>query len=628
MITKFIHHISLIIIMIMCFIYNLFAQQEVLRPLKYNHQLRLYNANNIGASAKMQTTADTLPIPFVDDFSGTSVYPDSTKWMDKNVFVNTDFPINPPSIGVATFDGSNSSGNAYDNNSASSAGACDTLTSKPINLHGDAQGNLYLLSDSIWLTFFVERKGRGNSVDAGDSLILEFYDKDSLTWTQMWSEYGGTQDTVFSKIKIPVTDTKWLDDGFQFRFINYGATTGSLDHWHLDYVLLQRNFTPYDNNINDIAYRYRSPSFLINYTSVPWNHFTSYPNQSSLIKPIIYLEAYNNNTTTAYNVQFTDAIFQGSMSNQVFFHNSGSNNVNPGQDTLYADTLTGFSPPNNTNNEEVFYLLNKMSNNVTGSGLDEIRTNDSIVTKQVFRSYYSYDDGTAEAGYSITNTVNAKLAMRFDLLQADTIRAVQIFFAQQYDNSSAYPFRLAIWSSLTPENLIYQRASLTPDYMDTINGFATYTIPDSILILSGSVYIGMILNLANDYDLGFDANTNTSSHMYYNSTGSWFQTSLKGTFMIRPVFGDSTIFAGISEPKKNNSVMLYPNPSHDKVNIVSSNENEIFNIEFFDCMGRLILKQKIDNGTADISTLQKGFYTVRITSNDQQKVYIKKLVVN
>lgn len=137
---------------------QLFAQTEELNALKYNPQIRLLNANQPANAAKFQSIGDTLTIPFIDDFSSTLVYPDSSKWLDRNVFINSDFPINPPTLGVATFDGLDSLGNAYDNSSASIKGLCDVITSKPINLYSDAQGNLYQLSDSIWLTFLLSVK--------------------------------------------------------------------------------------------------------------------------------------------------------------------------------------------------------------------------------------------------------------------------------------------------------------------------------------------------------------------------------------------------------------------------------------------------------------------------------------
>ena len=37
-------------------------------------------------SAQVQT------LPFFDDFSNSRIYPDSTKWMDRNVYINSGVP--------------------------------------------------------------------------------------------------------------------------------------------------------------------------------------------------------------------------------------------------------------------------------------------------------------------------------------------------------------------------------------------------------------------------------------------------------------------------------------------------------------------------------------------------------
>lgn len=608
---------------------SLFAQDETLTPLKYNPQLQLLNRSNVASANKIANAIDTLHLPFVDDFSSSYVYPDSSKWLDKNVFINNNYPLNPPSINCATFDGLDSIGRPYNNSTPSQYGISDVLTSMPINLKSDNQGNLYQLTDSIWLTFFVECKGRRSAAPgptSNDSITVQFYNPDSLTWKQVWSRKGGQSDTVFTRIKLPILDAQWLVNGFQFRFISYGNQTGQLSQWHIDYVILQRNFAPYDNSIYNIAYQYPSPTFLVGYTSVPWNHFMSVANPSSFIKPDLSLQAYNNSSNLPINVRFTDAIFQGSLSNQVFFHDGGSNNVDPKTDTLYTYSLNGFNITPNTKPDETFYIMNKMSNQLTGGAPDNIRTNDSIVTTQYFRNYYSYDDGSAEAGYTISNASNAKIAMRFDLLQPDTLRAVQMFFVQQYDNSSNYTFSLTIWSSLSPANIIYQRYNLTPDYMDSINGFHTYVITDSNLILSGSVYIGLTCNMPNDYDLGFDFNTNNKSKMYYNSNGNWVNTTYNGTFMIRPVFGDSTIFAGIPTISKD-AINMYPNPAKDKLNFTFPSTSENFSVTFFDSVGRRIKELKVEHSTVDISDLQSGFYAVILTDNVTKRTFTKKLII-
>ena len=54
-----------------------------------------------------------LVLPFFDDFAYNSKIPDPARWVDKNVFINQTMAVDPPSIGVATFDGLNSNGTPY-----------------------------------------------------------------------------------------------------------------------------------------------------------------------------------------------------------------------------------------------------------------------------------------------------------------------------------------------------------------------------------------------------------------------------------------------------------------------------------------------------------------------------------
>ena len=49
-----------------------------------------------------------MSVPFIDDFSYDSSFPDTILWKDNSVFVNKNYGVNPITIGVATFDGLNS----------------------------------------------------------------------------------------------------------------------------------------------------------------------------------------------------------------------------------------------------------------------------------------------------------------------------------------------------------------------------------------------------------------------------------------------------------------------------------------------------------------------------------------
>ena len=91
-------------------------------------------------------------------------------WLDNFAYVNETYPIDPPTIGVATLDGLNEKGLPYNKSSVLAYGIADYLTSRPIDLGGLAN------NDSVYFSFFYEPKGYGDYPNKNDSLLLEFKD--------------------------------------------------------------------------------------------------------------------------------------------------------------------------------------------------------------------------------------------------------------------------------------------------------------------------------------------------------------------------------------------------------------------------------------------------------------------
>jgi hypothetical protein len=119
------------------------AQDERITDLQYNFVIKSKIQSQAKEVASMRTasaTPDTLFLPFFEDFSTNSVWPLQDRWTDSSTFVNYNFGINPPSVGMVTFDGLNQQGNPYDNSNANASGLCDALTSKPLNLFNDDNG--------------------------------------------------------------------------------------------------------------------------------------------------------------------------------------------------------------------------------------------------------------------------------------------------------------------------------------------------------------------------------------------------------------------------------------------------------------------------------------------------------
>ncbi len=278
--------------------FSCFAQEQEV-PLTVNATIHEALSKNPGLlNARIASTPDTLHLPVVDDFSYEGIYPSADYWTDNYVFINRSFAYAPPTIGVATFDGLDQYGNVY-SLTPTASGACDTLTSKPINLFDDGAGHNYALSDSINLSFYYERKGVGDAPESTDSLVLQYYNTDSSKWYSQWKITGGT-DITFTWVKLDLTDATFLRNGFRFRFINFGSKAGAADHFHLDYIALR----PYDvNPIVDNAFVYNSPPLLQNYSAMPWRHYVSLniSTQSNELPGSVDLKLINNNGSSVHN---------------------------------------------------------------------------------------------------------------------------------------------------------------------------------------------------------------------------------------------------------------------------------------------------------------------------------------
>ena len=125
-------------------------------------------------------TKNGISLPFIDDFSSYSSGLDTNLWYSGNVFLNSTYPINPPTIGVATFDGLNANGLAYSIDISMSEGYADTLISQEIDL-----SNI----NTAFFFFYYQPQGIGDNPETQDSLILEFKDLNG-NWNVQWQKEG------------------------------------------------------------------------------------------------------------------------------------------------------------------------------------------------------------------------------------------------------------------------------------------------------------------------------------------------------------------------------------------------------------------------------------------------------
>ena len=127
---------------------------------------------------KVPTRSNVAParfLPFFDDFSHSTLYPDSTKWSDYNVMVNDGFPLCPPNRNTATFDVLDANGRVYDY-AISYGFVAEYLTSVRIRLDSIMEPTPRALTpaDSVYLSFYYQPQGNGNAPETQDSLVLQF----------------------------------------------------------------------------------------------------------------------------------------------------------------------------------------------------------------------------------------------------------------------------------------------------------------------------------------------------------------------------------------------------------------------------------------------------------------------
>ncbi|MBX2971868.1 MAG: T9SS type A sorting domain-containing protein [Flavobacteriales bacterium] len=533
-------------------------------------------------------------------------------WQDDDVYINGTYPVDPPTIGVATFDGLARTGYPYDFANYTSYGRADKLTSVPINLD-------YPASDSIYLSFFYQAKGLSGDTfpQVGDSLLLEFYAPLEQSWYRAWG-IPYVDQAPFWQVLIPIKEARFLKQGFQFRFVNYATLSGSFDHWHLDYVRLGRQRAYNDVILVDVAYVSPEASILQTYTSVPFAQFNTAPG-SLMAQQVV---------ERVRNLDILDRLIQYSMT---------ARNEDGGAVSAY---INGVSPNGNAariidtnhpiNSAPNFFVYDNSPS--TDAALWDVRFlaeatpdinqyNDTMRLRQELSNYYSYDDGSAEMGYSL-NTAGAKLAYRFDLIGPDSLRAVRMYFnpiANQPPDAAPGQgsFLLTVWSSLSPEVILHQNYSFSsPEYrLDGINKFVEYPL-DSTIRVEGTIYVGWVQTSAVKMNLGFDRNRNNRTKISYNVGGGFQNTSFNGSLMMRPVMVSAVDpWAGIGEHEAApGELLIFPNPASDVVRIAMNGDMPArATVQCLDATGRVVWSERM-TGTNEFSTaaIANGMYVVRV----------------
>ncbi|MCF8335307.1 MAG: T9SS type A sorting domain-containing protein [Bacteroidales bacterium] len=646
------------IVMVLCFIIflsSLVRAQEVLTGVASSRQMQK------SATQTSSGYPDTLSLPFIDDFARGVGYPFDGLWKDNYGYMNYQYAVNPPSIGVMTLDALDENGRLYSN--ANNTGfEADEFTSKPVDL--DLQP-----SDSVYLSFYYQPGGRCDTSggEFQDSLVLQYYSPGVSQWKSVWSASYSEEDTLYERnyfsgntrkiftdslghrkfyqTIIPVRKKKLLQKGFQFRFKNYASIAdtndvpsmaGNVDHWHLDFIRLNKNRTHKDTTINDIAFVKPLSSLLINYESIPWKHFPQAEGYEMGNR--LSITYRNLDDTLFWNISSREfEIIDRMWDNETQKFTGGvGDDIPPFALETYSRSINYIFPYNGR--DSALFEIRSYLVTDTVSERAPYRWNDTIRYIQKFYNYYAYDDGTAENGYGIPGigSENARVAFRFRTYAPDTLQAIQIYFNQTLNHASRNSFKLMIWEDDNgkPGEVIYEQQGFKPVYEDSLNQFNNYVLKEKPFLDAGYFFIGYQKFNQEMLNVGFDANNVNNDKMFYNKAGTWLSSQVEGTLMMRPVFGDHIEYVGTSaeeEPKPRRPEIdfnIYPNPANNQIHIDLEKDNyRNFTYSIFDVQGRAVVKDKKLKRTVYLNNLPAGMYLLKLRNRLNRSVEVKKFLI-
>jgi hypothetical protein len=598
----------------------LLSGQEVRFDLEGNAAAKEYYLQS--SDQRKNGPADTLSLPFIEDFSDAYVRPDPGRWSDQFAFINNKYPVYPLTAGVATLDALNSDGSHYPQ-AGKNPYVADRLTSKPIHLN-------YPAADSIYFSFYYQAKGLGEQPDDQDSLCLDFFDPLIAQWLRVWSVPGDAL-RPFKRVMLPVTDSRFLQKGFRFRFLNiasqsenndYPDRKTNVDHWHIDYIELDRNRFLYDTVQRDVGFIDPVRSILKDYENIPWKHFANAYNtqRNAFIKVV-----FQNHDTIIRNV--TKELQIRDVRNSFLYKPvATANDVAPGDSVHF---LYGFDYPFdfNTGDSGLFEITT-----ILRTDAFDYKANDTLRHLQVFDNYYAYDDGTAEAGYGIRGqgSKDGSVAVKFNSFIPDTLRAVDMYFNHILDSLNLnYYFYLDVWSDNNgkPGTLLYSQDGMKPAYSGNLNTFTRYHLEQPVAV-NGTFYIGWTNTQEYLLNIGMDLNRNSSSRNFYNLGQGWENSSFPASLMMRPVVSRNQL---VNRAYVNGSdswmVKIYPNPASDLLNIKPTRQEEAgLQGSITDLNGRIIrtftLHEMI---TLNLEMLPPGFYFIVFEGRMSKEVH--KLVI-
>jgi len=218
LIDKMMTNFKILFTLLLFGVSSMIFSQESVTGLQVNEAV-VMEAKRVASEIKScncgsENEVDAIQLPFFDDFSIPTIFPNQELWDGMSTFVNRDFPYMPVNIGAVTFDAINSSGKVY-SNASSGPFEADELMTRDIRLDSIFSPIVRKLSpaDSLYLSFFYQPQGVGYAPQIRDSLVLEFSRyTGNLVFSHMDSVTVNSEIYIGPGDTIHVLDTLWAPE--------------------------------------------------------------------------------------------------------------------------------------------------------------------------------------------------------------------------------------------------------------------------------------------------------------------------------------------------------------------------------------------------------------------------------
>ncbi len=471
--------------------------------------------------------------------------------------------------------------------------------------------------------------------------------KPAVNWETVWASPGMSLDSFYffnntynKQVLVPIIDTVYFSERFQFRFYNYGSISditlpsnrSNVDQWNVDFIRLDYNRNSTDFSYPMVSFSERAPSFLKRYQSMPYKQYRSDP--TNAVKPSFELfitnqDSITHNTTYEYNVK-------QNIGNQFFSYYGGNCNLEPFSTNGFQTCESGCGAAHACPNIQSLFSLDfdrdttsyRITHYISDSTVQPPLI-DSITYHQGFYNYFSYDDGTPELGYGL-EPAGAHLAVQFKMVVPDTLQGVQMLFNRTLNNTNNKFFDIVVWKDNNgmPGEEVYRLVRQRPKWSENLYEFHYYEFPDP-LIMNGVFYVGLMQEEIGSINIGFDAAIDNSQYNFYRSDNQWRNSLIPGSIMLRPVIG-SSYFIQISEQQASEDITLkcYPNPARNfiRLSLDGFTPNNQTKILLYDITGRIIHEQEWQDEIS-LTRFEKGILFIRVINQNQSVIATQKIVI-